>query len=71
METLLLIQIIGIVFIILFVIAFLQCNHLNIGNPCSISSIEHYEERIRGSQSLKDDIVDIYDNQFVDIYELV
>jgi hypothetical protein len=71
METLVLIQIIGIVLIVLFIIGFLQCNHFNIGNPCAVSSIEHYEERIRGSEGSKDDTPDIYDSQFADIYELI
>jgi hypothetical protein len=56
-----------IILLILFVISYLQCGSKTFNLHCG--TVEHYEERIGGTQG--DDIDDLYDSEFVDIYETV
>ncbi len=69
MEFTLFMQILGLIVILFFIIGLFHCNTFGIGSPCGKDTVEHYEERMGGTQSVdnKDDV----DEQFVDMYELI
>lgn len=65
MELSFFLQILLIIFIILFFLSFLQCYG---SDPCTFT-IEHFEERMGGTQSSNAE--DRYDSEFVELYETI
>ena len=68
MEFKLLLQIGGVILFLIFLLSLFQCYD---PNQLCRKTVEHYEERIGGKMSKDDNYRDLYDSEFVDIYELV